>query len=1395
MKTSTMLALSTAVILIGVCKGTTPSFSSPSISGTSRTVINEDVGLGTSVYHVSAHYSVYPVTYSIHMGSGFTLTGQTIYTSQAYDYESKSSYSLQISATSGGYTATVPLTIALVDVNDNTPTFSPAVYTATIPENSPAGTSVKTLNCLDADSGSNGICTLRIQTGDDVAHKFTVSGKTIVTTRTAIDYEALKSRNHVYSLVVVGVDSPSPSGYSVRTGTAYVYVTITGTNDHYPSISGTSPTAISVREDSPVGTTVATVQATDADDGDDGVLKYYIIGGDTGGRFGMIADAGRIYLLKTLDYESARSYPLTIKVTDSGSPVLSATSTVIVYVNDVNDNTPVCLPNIHFISVLETTAPPTTVINDLGCTDGDPGTSLTYTMTQNPGNKFMASTFGTAAALVLNDTLNYEAASYYNLEVTVSDNGHPALSSSVSIDVSVFNVNEDKPVFTNIGNYMVTASEDTAVGSTLVTVAATDTDAGDTVTYAFAIPYPNFNIDHTLGTILLVHNLDYETASSHILIVDASDGTHSSAATVTIVVDDINEVPTFTQATYTVNYAENQSAGTSIVSVSATDLDSGARGRLTYTISGGDGVSYFTIDSTSGTISSSSVIDYELNTFFNLIVQASDSALPSLTSQCLVNVRIRDINDNAPVFIPVTYTESVSEVAVIGTTVTTISATDADSVANNNNVFEFRSISAVPFTVNPTSGVITTNALLDREIVSIYEMVILATDKGATPLTGTSTVTISLIDVNDNGPSISGTYDTTIDEDTAVNTVVFSIIATDLDYGRNSQLLYAINSGNTNTDFKIEVRTGIIQTANLLNREWNSFYKLTVHVTDDGTSPRTASVTCTLAIRDVNDNPPVWVTQPFVFSITENVAAGSGVGFIRATDADIGMNSALTYSIVNFWVGGSNPFVIDSSSGYISSNKVLDRETVDTYIVWCRVHDGGSPMLSADSNVTITVLDINDNDPVFEMAKYFGNIRENSQVGTSILSVSATDGDTGVNVQLAYALDTSILTGAEKYLNINPTTGLINVKTRIDREKDPLLSVTVFVTDAGTPPRTGTVMVSITVTDDNDNNPIFLETFYNAEVPDSDTCSSVIATVTATDADQGPNSHVSYYFDNSSEDFSLDPVTGKISSSRKLSPGKKYIKFVYARDNGNPELKSTAKATVRIDTFRPSNVVITFHLSINKSYFEAVETAFITKLTSVYRVSYPTALVRRWCVVESSGSLTIASLYVLQDDTTNDMINIYSEKKFLTASAAQSYVTRDTDGRPSYKITGTSWLPFHIKKVVYATSSDDDVTPWVQTSTGIGVTTVCVLVGVFFLVLVIAMINRCIKSKSLVNTTSRVSVEEKTNTFLTNKQPPPYSNGPTRKMEISSVHLPKPARNFEEINNWSKKWTETPDGF
>ncbi|KAK3108733.1 hypothetical protein FSP39_014437 [Pinctada imbricata] len=145
--------------------------------------------------------------------------------------------------------------------------------------------------------------------------------------------------------------------------------------------------------------------------------------------------------------------------------------------------------------------------------------------------------------------LDYETTTFYQLQVTITDNGSPATSSAVDLDVTITNVNEGAPVFT-LGTYSVTVPEDTSLGSNLLTVTTSDVDH-DTVTYSFQTAYSNFIIDPSSGAILLAQTLDYDTTQTHSLLVVASDGTATTTATTSIDVTDVNESPVFATTTYT----------------------------------------------------------------------------------------------------------------------------------------------------------------------------------------------------------------------------------------------------------------------------------------------------------------------------------------------------------------------------------------------------------------------------------------------------------------------------------------------------------------------------------------------------------------------------------------------------------------------------------------------------------------------------------------------------------------------------------------------------------------------------------------------------------------------------------------------------------------------------
>ncbi|KAJ8301925.1 hypothetical protein KUTeg_020912 [Tegillarca granosa] len=667
--------------------------------------------------------------------------------------------------------------------------------------------------------------------------------------------------------------------------------------------------------------------------------------------------------------------------------------------------------------------------------------------------------------------------------------------------------------------YNKAVPENIPIGTTVLTVSATDADFGDTWIYGLDKSYAHFKIDPSTGELLLLDKLDWETKSSHSLLVTATDS-GGLVATSTVVI-----------TSRRVSVYEEQTSGSTVKSITALDKDSGINGHIKYKIISGNGISSFRIDSVTGKITTTKKLDYEIQNFYDIVIQAADGASPSLSATTLLKVTLLDINDNPPVFIPIAYTLSVFENIRVGSTVTTVTASDADSSSHGNNAIHYSLQSSKQFKIDPSTGIITTSSILDRETTSSYDLVIFAIDGGSRKQTGTCTITVMVFDVNDNPPVVNGAYVISIPEDTPINMVITTVNATDSDEGDNSRLNYEISKGNAHHRFKIEKSLGLIQTAKTLDREDVSIYKLEITISDHGTTPRSTTTTVTVSLLDVNDNAPIFTKNNFAFTVDENVRRGTPVGTLTANDHDTGNNAYLKFEILGFWTGIINPFYIEPRSGRIRVNGHIDRELSNFYNLWCRVSDSGIPLLSSDVNVSITILDVNDNYPLFSKALYSNKTTENSFLGTSVLSVFATDEDIGGNAYLSYSIDLSSTGGplASQYFQINSKSGEISVKQKIDREINPDFNFTIKVSDAGSPKKTDSALIFITVEDENDNAPMFLPAFYNSEVPYTDTCKTTVVTLTATDDDIGINSQTTYQLTKSinSDLFSLSSTTGE----------------------------------------------------------------------------------------------------------------------------------------------------------------------------------------------------------------------------------------------------------------------------
>lgn len=278
---------------------------------------------------------------------------------------------------------------------------------------------------------------------------------------------------------------------------------------------------------------------------------------------------------------------------------------------------------------------------------------------------------------------------------------------------------------------------------------------------------------------------------------------------------------------------------------------------------------------------------------------------------------------------------------------------------------------------------------MDREAQSFYNLVVTVHDLALAPMTrftSTAQVSIILLDVNDCPPTFTSQKRTYIQENTPVDTVVFTAHAIDADSGPNSYVEYSLKSPFGNK-FSIGTIDGDVRLVGELDREEMSNYTLTLVAKDKGEPPLSSAMDVTMLVLDVNDNTPSFSQNIYDIEIEENMLTGTDVIQVFASDADEGTNGQIRFSIA----GGNikSDFRIDSVTGWISVAKQLDREVRTSYSLVVQAADRGSSSRVDRATVNIVLLDVNDCPPVYELSPYSVNVQENAgSLPSNILQVS-----------------------------------------------------------------------------------------------------------------------------------------------------------------------------------------------------------------------------------------------------------------------------------------------------------------------------------------------------------------------------------------------------------------------
>ncbi|XP_016079651.1 PREDICTED: cadherin-10 isoform X1 [Miniopterus natalensis] len=514
------------------------------------------------------------------------------------------------------------------------------------------------------------------------------------------------------------------------------------------------------------------------------------------------------------------------------------------------------------------------------------------------------------------------------------------------------------------------------------------------------------------------------------------------------------------------------------------DQDKGD-GSLKYILSGDGAGTLFIIDEKTGDIHATRRIDREEKAFYTLRAQAINRrTLRPVEPESEFVIKIHDINDNEPTFPEEIYTASVPEMSVVGTSVVQVTATDADDPSYGNSARVIYSIlQGQPyFSVEPETGIIRT-ALpnMNRENREQYQVVIQAKDMGGQMggLSGTTTVNITLTDVNDNPPRFpQNTIHLRVLESSPVGTAVGSVKATDADTGKNAEVEYRIIDGDGTDMFDIitekDTQEGIITVKKPLDYESRRLYTLKVEAENTHVDPRfyylgpfKDTTIVKISIEDA-DEPPVFSRSSYLFEVHEDIEVGTIIGTVMARDPD-STSSPIRFSLDRH-TDLDRIFNIHSGNGSLYISKPLDRELSQWHNLTIIAAEMNNPKEMTRVAVYVRILDVNDNAPQFAVF-YDTFVCENARPGQLIQTISAVDKDDPLGGQKFFFSLAAVNPNFTVQDNEDNTARILTRKNGFSRHEISTYLLPVVISDNDYPIQssTGTLTIRVCACDGQGN--------------------------------------------------------------------------------------------------------------------------------------------------------------------------------------------------------------------------------------------------------------------------------------------------------------------------------------
>ncbi|XP_056610159.1 protocadherin-8 [Triplophysa dalaica] len=557
---------------------------------------------------------------------------------------------------------------------------------------------------------------------------------------------------------------------------------------------------------------------------------------------------------------------------------------------------------------------------------------------------------------------------------------------------------------------------------------------------------------------------------------------------VEVEVMDVNDnSPEFPRAECTIEISESAAVGTRIPLDAAEDADVGSNSIQSYHITDNTHFSIDVITRVDGVKYAELVLvkelDRESRAFYALKLVATDGGHPPKSGSTNVTIKVKDANDNSPVFDQSHYSIDLPEDAPVDSVVLDLNAIDPDEGLSGEVVYELGKQVTTKirqqFKMDYKTGQLTLRIPVDYEDETTYEIDVQATDLGQNPVPSVCKIIVNIRDVNDNPPEIIITSITPltdgvahVSEATSPDILVALISIKDKDTGANGQVSCTLNGGQGNFRLKRAYEGSYtIVTMAPLDREKLPEYNLTVVAEDFGAPPLRTVTSFIIRLTDVNDNAPVFSAKIYEGFIEENQLPGTYITTVLASDPDSGLNGEITYELFDSDTNSVSRFAIMNQAGNVYALQSFNYEVTKRLDLRVQASDRGWPQLHTNAVLVINIVDQNDNAPSITQPPLNNGSAEiqlprDAPPGYIVTRITAKDLDAGLNAELTY----KIYDGGDFGFAIDPNTGEIYINRKIAHDAFDIWKVLVTVNDNGHPSLTSTATIHFTLTESAPSN-------------------------------------------------------------------------------------------------------------------------------------------------------------------------------------------------------------------------------------------------------------------------------------------------------------------------------------